>query len=84
MRCRTSIHFLDNGYTKEEMKMVNETRKILEDQTIGVTSTTVRIPAIGGHSEAVNVEFHSDFDLKAVREMLENTPGCCGTRRCEE
>lgn len=67
--------FLDNGYTKEEMKMVNETRKILEDQTIGVTSTTVRIPAIGGHSEAVNVEFHSDFDLKVVREMLENTPG---------
>jgi aspartate-semialdehyde dehydrogenase len=67
--------FLDNGYTKEEMKMVNETRKILEDQSIGVTSTTVRIPAIGGHSEAVNVEFHSDFDLKEVREMLENTPG---------
>ncbi|MBX2913967.1 MAG: aspartate-semialdehyde dehydrogenase [Cyclobacteriaceae bacterium] len=67
--------FLDNGYTKEEMKMVNETRKILEDQTIGVTSTTVRIPAIGGHSEAVNVEFHNDFDLKAVREMLEHTPG---------
>jgi aspartate-semialdehyde dehydrogenase len=67
--------FLDNGYTKEEMKMVNETRKILNDQTIGVTSTTVRIPAIGGHSEAVNVEFHSDFDLKDVREMLENTPG---------
>lgn len=67
--------FLDNGYTKEEMKMVNETRKILEDQTIGVTSTTVRIPAIGGHSEAVNVEFSSDFDLKDVREILENTPG---------
>ncbi|MBX2897508.1 MAG: aspartate-semialdehyde dehydrogenase [Cyclobacteriaceae bacterium] len=67
--------FLDNGYTKEEMKMVNETRKILNDQTIGVTSTTVRIPAIGGHSEAVNVEFHSDFDLKDVRETLENTPG---------
>lgn len=67
--------FLDNGYTKEEMKMVNETRKILNDQTIGVTSTTVRIPAIGGHSEAVNVEFYNDFDLKDVREMLENTPG---------
>ncbi|MCB0487677.1 MAG: aspartate-semialdehyde dehydrogenase [Cyclobacteriaceae bacterium] len=67
--------FLDNGYTKEEMKMVNETRKILEDQTIGVTSTTVRVPAIGGHSEAVNVEFHSDFDLNEVRELLENTPG---------
>jgi len=67
--------FLDNGYTKEEMKMVNETRKILEDDTIGVTSTTVRIPAIGGHSEAVNVEFHKDFDLKEVRERLEQTPG---------
>ncbi len=67
--------FLDNGYTKEEMKMVNETRKILEDQSIGVTSTTVRIPTIGGHSEAVNVEFYNDFDLKEVRQILENTPG---------
>jgi aspartate-semialdehyde dehydrogenase len=67
--------FLDNGYTKEEMKMVNETRKILGDNTIGVTSTTVRIPAIGGHSEAVNVEFRKDFDLVEVREILENTPG---------
>ncbi|HTH55779.1 MAG TPA: aspartate-semialdehyde dehydrogenase [Cyclobacteriaceae bacterium] len=67
--------FLDNGYTKEEMKMVNETRKILGDQTIGVTSTTVRIPAIGGHSEAVNVEFHKEFDLNEVREILENTEG---------
>lgn len=67
--------FLDNGYTKEEMKMVNETRKILEDQTIGVTSTTVRIPTIGGHSEAVNVEFYKDFDLNEVRQILEDTPG---------
>lgn len=67
--------FLDNGYTKEEMKMVNETRKILGDNSIGVTSTTVRIPTIGGHSEAVNAEFYSDFDLKEVREILENTPG---------
>ncbi len=67
--------FLDNGYTKEEMKMVNETRKILNDQTIGVTATTVRIPTIGGHSEAVNVEFEKDYDLKEVREILENTPG---------
>jgi aspartate-semialdehyde dehydrogenase len=67
--------FLDNGYTKEEMKMVNETRKILGDQTIGVTSTTVRIPTIGGHSEAVNVEFYNDFDLKEVREILEETSG---------
>jgi aspartate-semialdehyde dehydrogenase len=67
--------FLDNGYTKEEMKMVNETHKILEDNTIGVTSTTVRIPTIGGHSEAVNVEFHTDFDLKDIRQILENAPG---------
>jgi aspartate-semialdehyde dehydrogenase len=67
--------FLDNGYTKEEMKMVNETRKIFGDQSIGVTSTTVRIPAIGGHSEAVNVEFHEEFDLADVRSLLENTPG---------
>jgi aspartate-semialdehyde dehydrogenase len=67
--------FLENGYTKEEMKMVNETRKILGDSTIGVTSTTVRIPTIGGHSEAVNVEFYQDFDLKEVRQILENTDG---------
>jgi aspartate-semialdehyde dehydrogenase len=67
--------FVDNGYTKEEMKMVNETRKILGDQTIGVTATTVRVPTIGGHSEAVNVEFYNDFDLKEVRQILENTPG---------
>ncbi len=67
--------FVDNGYTKEEMKMVNETRKILGDETIGVTATTVRVPTIGGHSEAVNVEFYNDFDLKEVRQILENTPG---------
>ncbi len=67
--------FLDNGYTKEEMKMVNETHKIIGDNTIGVTATTVRIPAIGGHSEAVNVEFYKDFDLKEVREILESAPG---------
>jgi aspartate-semialdehyde dehydrogenase len=67
--------FLDNGYTKEEMKMVNETHKILGDNTIGVTSTTVRIPTIGGHSEAVNAEFHKDFDLNDVIDILSNTPG---------
>ena len=67
--------FLDNGYTKEEMKMVNETRKILGDESIGVTSTTVRIPTLGGHSEAVNAEFHSDFDLNDVIEILSKTPG---------
>ena len=67
--------FVDNGYTKEEMKMVHETRKILGDHSIGVTATTVRVPTIGGHSEAVNAEFHKDFDLAEVRELLENAPG---------
>ncbi len=67
--------FQDNGYTKEEMKMVKETHKILGDSTIGVTATTVRIPTIGGHSEAVNVEFHSEYDLAEVRTILANTPG---------
>lgn len=67
--------FLDNGYTKEEMKMVNETRKIMGDDTIGVTATTVRVPTLGGHSEAVNVEFEKEFDLSEVRQILENTPG---------
>lgn len=67
--------FLENGYTKEEMKMVNETRKILGDQTIGVTATTVRIPAIGGHSEAVNAEFHEEVNISEIRCILAGTPG---------
>ncbi len=67
--------FLDNGYTKEEMKMVHETRKIFSDDAIGVTSTTVRIPSVGGHSEAVNVEFLEDFNLSEVRSILASTPG---------
>jgi len=67
--------FLDNGYTKEEMKMVNETRKIMRDESIRITSTTVRIPVIGGHSEAVNVEFEKDFDLAEVKEILGKSPG---------
>ncbi len=67
--------FLDNGYTKEEMKMVNETRKIMEDDSIGVTATTVRIPVIGGHSEAVNVEFDKEFELSDVFRILEKSPG---------
>lgn len=67
--------FLENGYTKEEMKMVNETRKIMRDDTIRVTSTTVRIPVIGGHSESVNVEFENDFDLNEVRQLLHSSPG---------
>ncbi len=67
--------FLENGYTKEEMKMVNETRKILRDDSIRVTSTTVRVPVKGGHSESVNVEFDNDFDLNEVRNLLSQTPG---------
>src|SRR6195952_4331071 len=67
--------FLDNGYTKEEMKMVNETKKIMGDDSIRVTSTTVRIPVIGGHSESVNIEFENDFDVNEVREILGNSPG---------
>ncbi|HLG02127.1 MAG TPA: aspartate-semialdehyde dehydrogenase [Bacteroidia bacterium] len=76
MNCIPQIDvFLDNGYTKEEMKMVNETRKIMRDETIRLTSTTVRIPVIGGHSEAVNVEFEKEFDLAEVRAILEKSPG---------
>ena len=67
--------FLDNGYTKEEMKMVNETKKIMRDDSILVTATTVRIPVMGGHSESVNVEFENDFDLAEVKQLLENAPG---------
>lgn len=67
--------FQPNGYTKEEMKMVNETKKIFGDQSVQVTATTVRVPTMGGHSESVNVEFHNDFDLDEVREILANTPG---------
>ncbi|GAO41993.1 aspartate-semialdehyde dehydrogenase [Flavihumibacter petaseus] len=67
--------FLDNGYTKEEMKMVNETRKIMRDDTIRVTSTTVRIPVMGGHSESVNVEFEHDYDLDEVKKLLAASPG---------
>jgi aspartate-semialdehyde dehydrogenase len=67
--------FLDNGYTKEEMKMVNETKKIMRDDSIRVTATTVRIPVIGGHSEAVNVEFENEFDLAEVRSLLCKAPG---------
>lgn len=67
--------FLDNGYTKEEMKMVNETKKIMGDDSIRVTSTTVRIPVIGGHSEAVNIEFEKDFDLNEVKDLLSKSDG---------
>jgi len=67
--------FLDNGYTKEEMKMVLETKKIMRDDSIRVTSTTVRIPVIGGHSESVNVEFVKDYELSDVTGMLKSAPG---------
>jgi aspartate-semialdehyde dehydrogenase len=67
--------FLDNGYTKEEMKMVHETRKILEDNTIGVTATTVRVPVFFGHSESVNIETKKKVSVQEVRALLERTPG---------
>jgi aspartate-semialdehyde dehydrogenase len=67
--------FLDNGYTKEEMKMVLETKKIMQDDSIRVTATTVRIPVIGGHSESVNIEFARDFDLAEVKSLLAAAPG---------
>lgn len=67
--------FLENGYTKEEMKMVKETTKIMGDDSIRVTATTVRIPTIGGHSEAVNIEFANDFDLAEVTEILKSAEG---------
>lgn len=67
--------FESNGYTKEEMKMIKETRKIMGDDSIRVTATTVRIPVVGGHSESVNIEFENDFDLIDVRSLLEKTPG---------
>ena len=67
--------FLENGYTKEEMKMVNETCKIMQDDTIKVTATTVRIPVLGGHSESVNVEFENEFDLNELTALLSRAPG---------
>lgn len=67
--------FLENGYTKEEMKMVKETCKIMRDDSIKVTATTVRIPVMGGHSEAVNVEFEKDYELNEVKSILQSSPG---------
>ncbi len=67
--------FLENGYTKEEMKMVNETHKIMRDETIKVSPTAVRIPVLGGHAESVNLEFEKPFDDKEIVEVLRNTPG---------
>ena len=67
--------FLESGYTKEEMKMVNETHKIFGDDSIGVSPTTVRVPVQGGHSESINLEFEKEFTLEDVRRMMEETPG---------
>lgn len=67
--------FLDNGYTKEEMKMIKETRKIMGDESIRITATTVRIPVIGGHSESVNIEFEKPFELADITRILTESPG---------
>jgi aspartate-semialdehyde dehydrogenase len=67
--------FLDNGYTKEEMKMVKETKKIMGDESIQVTATTVRIPVMGGHSESINVEFEKEFEMKDITEILSKAEG---------
>ena len=67
--------FQENGYTKEEMKMIKETKKIFDDDSIRITATTVRIPVMGGHSESVNIEFEQDFDVQEVRSILEQSKG---------
>ena len=67
--------FLPNGYTKEEMKMVNETRKILGDDSIKITATTVRVPVFNSHSESINIEFHNQFDLDELKQVLADAPG---------
>ena len=67
--------FMDNGYTKEEMKLVNETHKILNDSSVGVSATAIRIPVVGGHSESINVQLKKDFDLEAIRKLLNDSPG---------
>ena len=67
--------FLENDYTKEEMKLVHETHKILGDDTMGITATAIRIPVVGGHSEAVNIEFENPFEISDIRKLLHNTPG---------
>ena len=68
-------NFLENGYTTEEQKLADETRKILDDQSIQITATVVRVPVYGGHSESVNVEFKKDYDINELRELLAETPG---------
>ena len=67
--------FVENGYTKEEMKLVHETRKILNDPTMAITATAVRVPVVGGHSESINVEFENEFELSTIRDLLADTEG---------
>lgn len=67
--------FFENGYTREELKLVNETRKILNDQNVQITATAVRVPVYGGHSESVNVELKSDFDIQEIKELLHRSKG---------
>jgi aspartate-semialdehyde dehydrogenase len=67
--------FTENDYTKEEMKMINETKKIMGDDAIRVTATTVRIPVMGGHSESINIEFENEFDVNEIKTMLANADG---------
>ena len=67
--------FMENGYTKEEMKLVNETHKILNNNSIGVSATAIRIPVVGGHSESINVQLKKDFELEAIRKLLNQSPG---------
>ena len=67
--------FMDNGYTKEEMKLVNETHKILGDKSIGITATAIRIPVVGGHSESINIQLKSEFQLDHIRKLLHESPG---------
>lgn len=67
--------FLENGYTKEEVKMIEETKKIMGDQSLKITATTVRVPVSSGHSESINVEFHNNFDIDEVKALLKNSPG---------
>ncbi len=76
--------FTSGGYTKEEMKLVNETRKILENPNIAITSTAVRVPVLGGHSESVNVTFEKDFEIGKVRELLNGSPGVIVTDNPQE
>ena len=67
--------FMENGYTKEEMKMIEETKKIIGDQNLKITATTVRVPVFNSHSESINVEFYNDFDVTELKELLKNSPG---------